>query len=72
VQSIGLIKIPILVVAGSADSIVPTHLSRAVFGAASADAQWALIEDADHNDPSLSSGRPLLDAIDRFLSGPRP
>jgi len=72
VQSIGLIKIPILVVAGSADSIVPTHLSRAVFEAAPADAQWALIEDADHNDPSLSSGRPLLDAIDRFLSGPRP
>jgi fermentation-respiration switch protein FrsA (DUF1100 family) len=72
VQSIGLIKIPILVVAGSADSIVPTHLSRAVFEAASADAQWVQVEDADHNDPGLSSGRPLLDAIDRFLSGQRP
>jgi fermentation-respiration switch protein FrsA (DUF1100 family) len=66
-QAVSLITIPILVVAGSADSIVPTHLSRAVYEAASADAHWALIENADHNDPSLSYGQPLLDAIDRFL-----
>ena len=54
-------------VAGSADSIVPTHLSRAVYDAASADAQWALIENADHNDPALSFDQPLIDAVDRFL-----
>jgi len=66
-QSISLIKAPILVVAGSADSIVPTHLSRAVYEAASADAHWALIENADHNDPALSFDQPLLDAVDRFL-----
>jgi len=66
-QSISLIKAPILVVAGSADSIVPTHLSRAVYEAASADAHWALIENADHNDPALSFDQPLIDAVDRFL-----
>ncbi|HEX5671540.1 MAG TPA: alpha/beta fold hydrolase [Acidimicrobiia bacterium] len=66
-QPVSMIKVPILVVAGSADSIVPTHLSRAVYEAASADAHWALIENANHNDPALSFGQPLLTAIDRFL-----
>jgi hypothetical protein len=67
-QPVSMIKVPILVVAGSADRIVPTHLSRAVYEAASVDAHWALIENADHNDPALSFGQPLLDAIDRFLA----
>ena len=67
-RPVSTIKVPILVVAGSADRIVPTHLSRAVYEAASVDAHWALIEDADHNDPALSFGQPLLDAIDRFLA----
>ena len=67
-QSVSMIKVPILVVAGSADSIVPTHLSRAVHESASVDAQWALIENADHNDPDLAFGQPLLTAIDRFLN----
>jgi fermentation-respiration switch protein FrsA (DUF1100 family) len=66
-QSVGLVTAPILVIAGSADSIVPTHLSRAVYEAASADAHWALIENADHNDPALSFDRPLIDAVIRFL-----
>jgi fermentation-respiration switch protein FrsA (DUF1100 family) len=70
-EAVELIEVPILVVAGSADSIVPTRLSRLVYDAAveaaSADAYWALIENADHNEPALSSGQPLLDAIDRFL-----
>ena len=66
-EPVSMIKVAVLVVAGSADSIVPTHLSRAVYEAASADAHWELIENADHNDPALSFGQPFLDAIDRFL-----
>lgn len=66
-QAVSGSEVPILVVAGSADSIVPSHLSRAVYEAASPNAHWVLIEDADHNDPALRVGQPLLDAIDRFL-----
>ncbi len=66
-QAVSLIKVPILVVAGSADSIVPPRLSRMIYEAAPADAHWVLIEDADHNDPALSFGQPFLDAIDRFV-----
>jgi hypothetical protein len=66
-QAVSVLEVPILVVAGSADSIVPAQLSRAVYEAASPNAHWALIDDADHNDPALRFGQPLLDAIDRFL-----
>jgi pimeloyl-ACP methyl ester carboxylesterase len=62
-----MIKVPVLVVGGSADKIVPTHLSRAVYEAATTDAHWALIDDADHNDPALSFGQPLMETIDQFL-----
>ena len=67
VESVGRIKAPILVIAGSSDSIVPTHLSRAVYEAASGYAHWTLIENADHNDSALSFDRPLIDAVVRFL-----
>lgn len=66
-EAVRLLKVPILVVAGSADSIVPTRLSREVYQAASADAQWALIDNAGHNDPTLFYGQPLMDTIDQFL-----
>ena len=67
-RAVDLIEVPVLVVAGSADSIVPTYLSRAVYEAASSRAYWRLIENADHNDPALSYGPPLMDAIERFLN----
>jgi fermentation-respiration switch protein FrsA (DUF1100 family) len=66
-QAVAVIKSPILVVAGSSDSIVPTDLSRAVYEAALPNAHWALIENADHNDPALSFDQPLFDVVDRFL-----
>jgi pimeloyl-ACP methyl ester carboxylesterase len=62
-----VIKSPILVVAGSSDSIVPTDLSRAVYEAALPNAHWALIENAAHNDPALSFDQPLFDVVDQFL-----
>lgn len=60
------LQVPVLVVAGTADSIVPARLSQQVHDAA-AEAQWVLVENAGHNDPDLSYGTPLLNAIDRFL-----
>ncbi|MGH8928827.1 MAG: alpha/beta hydrolase [Acidimicrobiia bacterium] len=67
IEAVKRINAPILVVAGSADTIVPAHLSRAVYAAARGDAQWILIDGADHNDATLSYGPPLLEAISRFL-----
>jgi pimeloyl-ACP methyl ester carboxylesterase len=64
---VSTLQVPILVVAGEADSIVPSRLSQQVHDAAPAEARWVLIENAGHNDTDLSFGTPLLDAIDRFL-----
>jgi hypothetical protein len=66
--AVALLRVPILVVAGAADTIVPPRLSQQVHAAAPAGARWVLIEDADHNDPDLSWGTPLVDSIDRFLN----
>jgi fermentation-respiration switch protein FrsA (DUF1100 family) len=66
-SAVSTLEVPILVVAGEADSIVPSRLSQQVHDAAPAGARWVLIENAGHNDTDLSFGTPLLDAIDRFL-----
>lgn len=56
---------PILVVAGDADRIVPSRLSRRV--AQEAGAHLVEIEDAGHNDLVLLSGARYLDEVDTFL-----
>jgi uncharacterized protein len=56
---------PVLVVAGDADRIVPTRLSRRVARAAGAD--LVEIEGAGHNDPALFTGARYLDEVDAFL-----
>jgi uncharacterized protein len=56
---------PVLVVAGDADRIVPTRLSRQVADAV--DAQLVEIEDAGHNDAALFTGSRYLDEVDAFL-----
>lgn len=56
---------PTLVVAGSEDRIVATHLSREV--AEAADAAYVEVPGADHNDPDLFTGTRMLDAVDAHL-----
>ena len=63
--------IPLLVVAGSDDDIVPLWMSEAVYDAA-AEPKWMVtIEHAGHNDRALLDGRELLAAIRTFLAGIR-
>ena len=56
---------PVLVVAGGADRIVPTGLSREV--AADLDAEQVEIAGADHNDRDLLDGGAFIDAVDGFV-----
>ncbi len=56
---------PVLVVAGDADRIVPTRLSRQVADAV--DAELIEIEGAGHNDAALFTGDRYLDEVDAFL-----
>ena len=58
------------VVYGSRDSVVPAAQSRQVADAASAATPvggLATVVDADHNDPLLAAGPPLLDAVGRLV-----
>ena len=57
------IDVPIVVVLGTSDSIIPPEQSRAV--AAAAPRLWRLVEvpSADHNDLVLLSGRQLVEAV---------
>ncbi len=66
-DQIAAIEVPILVVLGSADSIVPPPLSRRVFEAAPGPKELVEMEGMDHNDPGLSSGVQLAATVRGFL-----
>ena len=54
------VEVPVTVVAGTGDTIVPPELSRRV--AAAADAELVVVEGAGHNDPALGAGDALVGA----------
>jgi pimeloyl-ACP methyl ester carboxylesterase len=63
VQHVSAIDVPLTVVYGSADTIVPPELSREV--AAAGSAKVVEVPGAGHNDPALLSGKRLVNAVDR-------
>jgi uncharacterized protein len=57
------ISVPTTVVYGSADSIIPAELSRAVAAAAGGPVRLVEVPDADHNDIALLRGPELIRAV---------
>lgn len=66
-EAIRGVDAPVLVVAGSADSIVPLDQSREVFDAARGPKRLVVIEGADHNDYPLTSGPEMVRGVVSFL-----
>jgi uncharacterized protein len=64
-EQLRAVDAPVLVVAGGADTIVPTGLSREV--ATAADARYVELPGVDHNDAALLDGADYLDAVDAFV-----
>ncbi|WP_233611500.1 alpha/beta hydrolase [Amycolatopsis sp. WAC 01376] len=60
-DNVARVKAPVTVVFGAVDSIVPAQQSRDV--ARAAGARTIEVPGADHNDPALSDGPELIDAI---------
>ncbi len=60
-DQVGVLEIPVVVVAGSHDTVVPLELSRRV--AEASDADLIVVEGADHNDPDLAWGPAVVTAI---------
>jgi fermentation-respiration switch protein FrsA (DUF1100 family) len=63
------LTVPVLVVAGEHDRIVPAALSRRLYDAAAAPKRFVLVAGADHNDAALLDGRELVGEVLRFLEG---
>jgi uncharacterized protein len=65
-EHVAAVAVPVVVVAGAADEVVPPEQSRAV--AAAARAVYVEVPRARHNDPELSHGPPLVEAVERVSS----
>lgn len=67
VRRIPHLRAPLLVIAGTADRIIPPELSRELYQAAGSPKRLVEIEGAGHNDRALLDGRELVDAVTGFL-----
>jgi fermentation-respiration switch protein FrsA (DUF1100 family) len=68
-DTVGMLDVPVLVVAGSNDTIVPITQSRDIYDASTGPRRFVTIEGADHNDPALTHGPLLIDEVTMFLDG---
>lgn len=59
---------PLLVIAGDRDDIVPEPMSRRLYDAAAEPKRYVLVSGAGHNDLALLAGAHVLDAIRGFVS----
>jgi pimeloyl-ACP methyl ester carboxylesterase len=62
-EYLGRVTVPITVVYGTDDSIVPVEESRRSVAAARGPIRLVAVEGADHNDPALLNGEALMRAI---------
>ena len=65
------LRMPLLVIAGDRDRIVPFSHSREVFDAANEPKSLLVVRGADHNDEALFEGRTMLEGIGRSLQNLR-
>ncbi len=67
IDRIRRIRVPLMVIAGGRDRIVPIDNSRRVYEAAVTPKTLLVLPDADHNDDELLAGDEMIRAIVRFL-----
>ncbi len=66
-SKIGDVRVPLLVLHGDRDEVVPFKGGRKLFEAASEPKQFYTIEDAGHNDTYLAGGREYFQALRGFM-----
>lgn len=71
IDRIAAVRAPVLIIAGSADRIVPAALSRRLYDAAGEPKRWLELQGADHNDPEMLMGEQMMEGIREFLRGSR-
>ncbi|MBY0286583.1 MAG: alpha/beta hydrolase [Mycobacteriaceae bacterium] len=68
IDRIGSVHVPVMVITGDRDDIVPEALSRRLYDAANEPKRYVLVPGAGHNDPEMLDGRQMLTEIQGFLS----
>lgn len=63
------IDVPVMVIAGSDDRVVPFAQSIRLFDAAVGTKDMFIVEGAGHNDAALTSGDDMMDAVAAFVTG---
>lgn len=72
IDTITDLDVPLLVVAGSDDTIVPPEHSVVLFDASDAPKELVVIDGANHNDFDLLAGERLLDSVEAFVGDTLP
>jgi fermentation-respiration switch protein FrsA (DUF1100 family) len=67
IDQIRRIHVPLLVIAGGRDQIVPIEQSRRLYDAAVAPKTLLVLPNADHNDDELLAGEEMIRAVVHFL-----
>ena len=68
IDRISSVHVPVMVIAGDRDDIVPESLSRRLYEAANEPKRYVLVPGAGHNDPALVDGPQMIAQIQGFLS----
>jgi uncharacterized protein len=68
IDRIGSLSMPVMVIAGDRDDIVPEALSKKLYAAANEPKHYLLVPGTGHNDPELIDGAGMLAEVGRFLS----
>lgn len=66
-QKVRALQVPLLVIHGERDSIVPMALGRKVFEAAPEPKQWYAVSGAEHNNVPFVGGESYYQELDRFI-----
>ena len=66
-QKVDALQVPLLVIHGEQDSIVPMALGRQVFDAAHEPKRWYAVSGAEHNDVPFVGGESYFREIDTFI-----
>lgn len=68
IDRIASLSVPVMVIAGDRDDVVPESLSRKLYDAAPDPKRYLLVPGTGHNDPELADGPGMVDAVREFLS----
>jgi dienelactone hydrolase len=66
---IGKVKVPVMIIHGSQDEIIPVDMARRVFAAAPEPKELYIIPGAHHNDTYLVGGPEYFERLRAFIEG---